>query len=168
MEGRAFDHHRRTGAGHLPTKVAHRAGYLNNFFKCPGGCSGGGGCSRLELTHIRPNQKICVSGYMLLKIRVGRSDYFFYFLKSFCLSKALFIKTKLLYLHFSVCHVVSRLVVPSFSMAISLISADVLSTARERYKNTFSKVIFNISCNKNRLETENIFLREESIVKNQK
>ena len=32
-----------------------------------------------------------------------------------------------------------------------------LSAARERYKNTFSKVSFNISCNKNRLATENIF-----------
>ena len=66
---------------------------------------------------------------------------------------------------------VSRLVVPSFSMANSLISADVLICplhACERYKNTFSKVIFTTSCNKNRLETENIFLREESIVKNQK
>ena len=73
------------------------------------------------------------------------------------------------FLHFyNIKMVVSRLVVPSFSMANSLISADVLSTARERYKTTFSKVIFKISCNKNRFETENIFLREESIVKNQK
>ena len=72
-----------------------------------------------------------------------------------------FIKTELLYRHFSVFHVVTWLVVPSFSMANSLISADVLSTARERYKTT-------TSCNKNRFETENIFLREESIVKNQK
>ena len=40
-----------------------------------------------------------------------------------------------------------------------------LSTARERYKNTFTKVIFNIGCNRNRLETENTFLREESVVK---
>ena len=53
-------------------------------------------------------------------------------------------------------------------MANSLISADVLSTARERSKTTFSKVIFNVSCNKNRFEIENIFLWEESIVKNQK
>ena len=53
-------------------------------------------------------------------------------------------------------------------MANSLISTDVLSAARERYKNTFSKVIFNINCNKNKLESENIFLREESIVKIQK
>ena len=51
-------------------------------------------------------------------------------------------------------------------MASSLISADVLSTACERYKTTFCKVSFNISCNKNRFESENIFLREESIVKN--
>ena len=29
--------------------------------------------------HMRPNKKICVSGYMLLKIRVGRSDNFFIF-----------------------------------------------------------------------------------------
>ena len=59
----------------------------------------------------------------------------------------------------------SRLVAPSFSLGNSLISADVLSAARERYTNTFSKVSFDISCNKNRLETENIFPREESIVK---
>ena len=35
-----------------------------------------------DVSHkIRPNKKICVSGYtyMLLKIRVGRSDYFFIF-----------------------------------------------------------------------------------------
>ena len=25
-----------TGSGHLPTKIARRAGHLNNFFKCPG------------------------------------------------------------------------------------------------------------------------------------
>ena len=36
-----------------------------------------------------------------------------------------------------------------FSMANSLISTDMLSTVCERYKNTFSKVIFYISCNKN-------------------
>ena len=53
-------------------------------------------------------------------------------------------KTELVYLHFSVCHVMSRLVAPSFSLANSLISADVLSAARERYTNTFSKVSFNI------------------------
>ena len=74
----------------------------------------------------------------------------------------------MLHLHFSVSHVVSQLVAPSFSMANSLISADMLFTACECYKNTFSKVIFNINCNKNRLESENIFLREESIVKIQK
>ena len=62
---------------------------------------------------------------------------------------------------------VSWLIVASFSLANSLILADVLSAARKCYKNTFSKVSFNISCNKNRLETENIFLREESVVKNQ-
>ena len=70
----------------------------------------------------------------------------------------------MVYLHFSVCHVESRLVAPSFSLANSLISTDVLSAAREHYKNTFNKVSFDISCNKNRLETENIFLREEIIV----
>ena len=53
-----------------------------------------------------------------------------------------FIKTKLVYLHFSVCHVVSRLVAPSFSFANSLNSADVLSAVCERHKNTFSKVRF--------------------------
>ena len=53
-------------------------------------------------------------------------------------------------------------------MANSLISSDMLSTARERYKKTFTKVIFNIGCNKNRVETENTFLREELVVKNQK
>ena len=62
-----------------------------------------------------------------------------------------------------------RLVAPSRSLANSLISADVLpSAAREPYTSTFCKVSFNISCNKNRPETENIFLREESIVKTQK
>ena len=71
-------------------------------------------------------------------------------------------KTELLYLHFSVCHVVSRPIAPSFSMANRLISSDMMSTARERYKNTFTKVIFNIGCNRNRLETENTFLREKS------
>ena len=110
---------------------------------------------------------MCVSGYMLPKIRVGRSDYFFYILKYFYLLEVLFIKTELVYLHFSVCHVVSRFVAPSVLSANSLISADVLSAARERCKNTFSKVSFNISCNKNRLETENIFLRELSVVKTQ-
>ena len=82
--------------------------------------------------------------------------------------EVLFIKIELVYLHFAVCHVVSQLVDSSFSLVNNLILADVLSAARKRYKNTFSKVSFNISCNKNRLETENIFLREESIVKNQK
>ena len=41
----------------------------------------------------------------------------------------------------------------------SLISADVLSTAFERYKNTLSKVIFNINCNKNKIETSLRFCR---------
>ena len=62
----------------------------------------------------------------------------------------------------------SQLVSPSFSFANSLILADVLSAACERYTNTFSKVSFIISCDKNRLETENIFLQEESIVKKNK
>ena len=60
---------------------------------------------------------------------------------------------------------VSRLVGPSISMANSLILADMLTTARERYKNTFSKIIFNVSYSKNSLETENIFLHEESMAK---
>ena len=41
------------GGGHLPKKIARRAGHLSDFFKCPGyarGFSRGGGCSRLELT----------------------------------------------------------------------------------------------------------------------
>ena len=29
-----------TGAGHLPTKIARRAGHLNNFLKCPGYAGG--------------------------------------------------------------------------------------------------------------------------------
>ena len=94
---------------------------------------------------------------MLLKIRVGRSDSFLNFLQLIIFfPEVLFVKTDLL--DFSVCQAVTRLVVPSFSVANSLISADVLSTACERYKNTFSKVIFNISCNKNKLLTKNIFL----------
>ena len=48
----------------------------------------------------------------------------------------------------------SWLVAASFSLANNLISADVLPAAQERYKNTFSKVSFNVGCNKNRLETE--------------
>ena len=44
-------------------------------------------------------------------------------------------------------------------MSNSLISADVLSTAFERYKNTLSKVIFNINFNKNKLETSLRFCR---------
>ena len=43
-----------------------------------------------------------------------------------------------------------------------------LSAARKSYKITFSKVSFNISCNKNRLKTENIFLQEESVAKKTK
>ena len=79
-----------------------------------------------------------------------------------------FYKDRLVYLHFSVCHVVSRFVAPLVLSAQQFWSrADVLSAARERCKNTFSKVSFNISCNKNRLETENIFLRELSVVKTQ-
>ena len=51
-----------------------------------------------------------------------------------------------------------------FSLANSLILANVLSAMHDCYTNSFSRV----SCNKNRLETENIYLQEESIVKNQK
>ena len=59
----------------------------------------------------------------------------------------------------------------SFSLANSLISADVLSAASRRllpkanYFQAFSKVSFIINSNKNRLETENLCLREG---KNQK
>ena len=51
---------------------------------------------------IRPNKKnICVSGYMFLKIRVGRSDYFLIFFEIILdLPEVLFIKTELVYLHF--------------------------------------------------------------------
>ena len=55
------------------------------------------------------------------------------------------------------------LVAPSFSLANSLISADMLSAAHEQYTNTFSKVSFSISCNKNRLETENIFCEKNQL-----
>ena len=107
---------------------------------------------------------------MLLTIRVGRSDFFFLiFHNNFICLKYVFIKTESSAIPtFSVCRVVSQPIAPSFSMANSLISSDMLLTARERYKNTFTKVIFNIGCNKNRLQTENTFLREESVVKNQK
>ena len=63
---------------------------------------------------------------------------------------------------------VSRLVTPSFSLPNNLISAEAFSAVREGYKNTFSKVSFNISCNKNRIEIENIFVQKKAIVKNQK
>ena len=71
-------------------------------------------------------KNICVSGYMLLTIRVGRSDYFSIFCNNFDCLKYVFIKTELLYQHFSVCHVVSRPIAPSFLMANSLISSDML------------------------------------------
>ena len=54
----------------------------------------------------------------------------------------------------------------SFSLANSLISADVLSAASGRlllkanYFQAFSKVSFNINSNKNTPETENLCLRE--------
>ena len=86
----------------------------------------------------------------------------------FYLPEVCFYKNRTAISTFSVCRVVSRPIAPSFSMANSLISSDMLSTARERYKKTFTKVIFNIGCNKNRVETENTFLREELVVKNQK
>ena len=89
---------------------------------------------------------------MLLKIRVGRSDYYFFFWNNFRFAWSTFYKNRTGISTFSVCHVVSWLVAASFSLANSLISADVLSAARKRYKNTFSKVSFNINCNKNRLE----------------
>ena len=44
-----------TGAGHLSTKVARRAGHLTNFFPMPGVCPGPvctGECSLLEFTPI--------------------------------------------------------------------------------------------------------------------
>ena len=77
--------------------------------------------------------------------------------------EVLFIKTELVYLHYSVCHMVSWLVDSSLSLPNSLITADVLSAADEGYKNTFSKVSFSISCNKNMLETENIFCEKNQL-----
>ena len=61
--------------------------------------------------------------------------------------EVLFIEIEMVYLHFSVCHVVSRPVAPSFSLANSLILADLLSAARERCKNTCIKVSFNTCSN---------------------
>ena len=88
----------------------------------------------------------------------------FYFLQKFCLPEVRFYKNRTAVSTFF------SPIAPSFSMANSLISSDMLSTVRERYKNTLTKVtcIFNIGCNRNRLETENTFLREESVVRNQK
>ena len=64
---------------------------------------------------------------------------------------------------------VSQLVAPSFSLANSLILAEVLSAVCKCYKNTFLAKSVLIFFKKNRLEIENIFQREESIiVKNQK
>ena len=46
-------------------------------------------------------KNVCVSGYMLLKIRVGRSDYFFLFFEIILdLPEVLFIRTELVYLYF--------------------------------------------------------------------
>ena len=117
-------------------------------------------------------KNMCVSGYMLLTIRVGRSDYFFIFFNNFVCLKYVFIKTELLYIYIyflsvTWCHG-PLLLYFQWLTYNSLISSDRLSTARERYKNTFTKVIINIGCNRNRLETEKTFLREESVVKNQK
>ena len=74
--------------------------------------------------------------------------------------EVLFIKTELVYLHFSV-SLVTQLIAPSFSLANSLILADVLSAVHERYTNTLVlKAGFDISYDKNSLETESIFLQE--------
>ena len=56
----------------------------------------------------------------------------------------------------------TRLIVPSFSLANSVISVCLQcanATKTNRFQ-AFSKISFNISCYKNRLETENIFLQE--------
>ena len=55
-------------------------------------------------------------------------------------------KTELVYLHFSVCHVLSRLVTPSFLAKLILIEV----------------------ATKTDLKTKTFFLREESTVKKQK
>ena len=114
------------------------------------------------------SSKMRPCGYMLFKIRVGRSDYYFIFCNNFvCLMHFLYKQNCKIYIFQFVtwCHGSLLL---HFQWLTCLISADVLSTARECYKNTFSKVIFHICCNKNRLEAEDIFLREESTVKSQK
>ena len=106
---------------------------------------------------MRPNKKICVFPVTcFLKLGwVGKISFLFF--------EVLFIITELVYLRFSVCHVVSRLVAPSFSLVNSLISADLLSAEREGYKSTVSKVSFNKKCNKNRLESENIFCEKNQL-----
>ena len=72
--------------------------------------------------------------------------------------EVLFVKTRTgISIFFSLsCGVTANCSRPSFSLASSLILADVLSAAHEQYKSTFSTVSFNISCNKNRLEKARI------------
>ena len=85
------------------------------------------------------------------------------------LPEVLFIKAQLLYLNFSVCHVVLRLVAPSFSLANSLISTDVLCcSARRLQKTLLVKLILMQVATKIDLKLKTFFLREELIVKKQK
>ena len=108
---------------------------------------------------LKAKQKnMCVSGYMFLKIRVGRSEYFLYF-EIILFAWSIFYKNK-----------------TGISTFFSLSRGDkefdlgwrVVCSARALLQKHFSKVSFNVSCNKNRLETETFFLREELMVKTQK
>ena len=88
-------------------------------------------------------KNMCVSGYMLLKIRVGRSDYFFIFWNNFiCLKYFLWKQNWYIYIFQPVtwCHGSLLL---HFHWLTYLISADVLSAACEGYKKTLLvKLIF--------------------------
>ena len=64
---------------------------------------------------------------------------------------------------------VSWLIAPSFSLANSLILDDVLTAACKYLKHTFSKVSFNISCQKIDLKLKTFFCEKNlEIVKNEK
>ena len=54
----------------MPTKIAHRAGHLSNFFKCPGG-----GCSRLELTRtlLQSSSLVCISKIKSVRYSISQN-----------------------------------------------------------------------------------------------
>ena len=54
----------------MPTKIAHRAGHLSNFFKCPGG-----GCSRLELTRtlLQSFSLVCISKLKSVRYNISQN-----------------------------------------------------------------------------------------------